>query len=301
MSTLTVVVPAFNEEALIGRCLDRLIAQTRVIDEIIVVDNASTDATPDIVDRYVSAHPNVKRIVESEPGVIAARRCGFDAATTDIIAKTDADSLVGADWADRIVSFFDSEIGADFAALTGLVLTWDGPSYELQRRLQTWNLGPLADGGETGSVHGPNYAIRRSVWSEVRESLQTPLEIWEDLDLGLALSEAGHRMFFDPGLLVDASCCQLRHSPWKNRSYISGGIRTARGRNNPAAVKALKVELPFRYMTFTVMWLLFRPWDNDRKNWRPHRLFTPLDRDRGLVTSRRAKDERTVEPDRFHS
>ncbi|WP_269550630.1 glycosyltransferase family A protein [Gordonia amicalis] len=288
MSKLTVVVPAFNEEDFIEGCLDRLVDQTRPIDEIIVVDNGSTDATPQIVDRYVDAHPTVTRLVEHTPGVMAARRAGFDAATSDIIAKTDADSRVAPDWAERIVAFFDSDAGTDHAALTGPVLTWDGPFYEFQRKLQTKTLGPLGDGGEIKSVHGPNYALRRTVWLRVREKLQTTDDVWEDLDLGLTLSETEHRIYFDPKVAADASCRQLRHSPWANRSYITGGLRTARGRNNDAAIKTMRIDLPIRFVMFTGMWVLFRPWDPTKKNWRLHRLFLPLERERRLVTSGRA-------------
>ncbi|MDH3007295.1 glycosyltransferase [Gordonia alkanivorans] len=291
MSKISVVVPAFNEEDFIGGCLDRLVAQTRPIDEIIVVDNGSTDATPRIVDRYVDAHPAVTRLVEREPGVMAARRAGFDAATSDIIAKTDADSRVALDWAERIVDFFDSEVGVDHVAITGPVLTWDGPFYDFQKKLQTKTLGPLADGGEIRSLHGPNYALRKSVWHAVKGRLQTSEDVWEDLDLGLALAESEYRMYFDPNVAADASCRQLRHSPVANRSYITGGIRTARGRNNKDALKTMRIDLPVRVSMFTGMWVLFRPWDPSKKNWRPHRLLMPLERERRLVTSRRPHRE----------
>ncbi|UOG22952.1 glycosyltransferase [Gordonia amicalis] len=275
MTTLSVVVPAFNEAELIGQCLDGLVKQTRAIDEIVVVDNGSTDGTAAIVDSYVNDHNNVTRVVEKEPGVIHARRCGFDFATGDVIAKTDADSLVAPDWAERIVNFFDSSVGSEFAALTGLVLCWDGPSRGLQHKLMTMTLGRLAEGGTIGGLGGPNYAVRNSAWKEVSDTLQTDPDTWEDLDLSLALSEAGYKMYFDPGLQVDASCRQLRHSPWQNRSYISGGVRTAARRGNDLAVKALRIQRPFRFVGFTAMWLLFRPWDHEKRNWRPHRLLTP--------------------------
>lgn len=289
MSILTVVVPAYNEEEFIGGCLDCLLAQTRPIEEIIVVDNASTDATAEIVDRYADAHPSVIRVFEAEPGVMAARRRGFDTAMSNVIAKTDADSHVAPDWAERIVAFFDGDEREDFAAVTGPVLTWDGPSYGLQKRLMAWTLGRLADGGEYWSVHGPNYAVRRTAWKAVRDVLQRSDDVWEDLDLGLALSESGHQMFLDPGMTTDTSCRQLRYTPYQNRSYIIGGVRTARGRGNAVALKALRIDLPIRFVTFTGMWLLFRPWDPAQQNWRPHRLLIPLERKRRLVTSERIR------------
>ncbi|MFC8314814.1 glycosyltransferase [Gordonia sp. NPDC057258] len=291
LSTLSVVVPAFNEDLRIRGCLDRLVNQTRQIDEIIVVDNGSTDATPSIVDEFAEKYSNVTRLVEPEPGVIHARRSGFDAATSTLIAKTDADSRIREDWAERVVAFFDSDLGREFSGLTGLVLCWDAPARGFQRKLLTWNLGQLKRGGEIGSLNGINYVIRREAWYEVRDSLQTNPDSWEDLDLGLALSENNRKMYFDPDVHVDTSCRQLRHSPWANRVYISGGVRTAERRGNEAAVKALRFERPFRFVAFTVMWLMFRPWDPQKSNWRPHRLLTPLPRERALVTEARARPE----------
>ncbi|WP_232283188.1 MULTISPECIES: glycosyltransferase family 2 protein [Gordonia] len=281
-------MPAYNEAKRIAACLEHLVNQTRTIDQIIVVDNSSTDETGEIVDEFVSAHENVTRVVESQPGVIHARRRGFDLATSDLIAKTDADSRVREDWAERIVSFFDSDLGRDYAGLTGLVLCWDGPAPGFQRKLLTWNLGRLKDGGQIGSLNGINYVIKRTVWTQVRGTLQTNPDSWEDLDLGLALSESNFKMYFDPRVHVDTSCRQLRHSPWKNRFYISGGVRTAARRGNKRAVKALKIERPFRFASFTVMWLMFRPWDPEKGNWRPHRLLTRLPRERALVTEARS-------------
>lgn len=292
MSTLSVIVPAYNEADTIRRCLDHLIAQTRHVDEIIVVDNSSTDATAAIVDEFAEHNDNVRRIVEPRPGVIPARNCGFDSATSDIIAKTDADSFVREDWAERIVTFFDSEEGQAYDGLTGVVLTWDGPSRALQHRLVTLTLGALADGGKIGGLSGPNYAIRQVAWKQVRDSLRSDPDIWEELDLSLALSDWGLMMYFDPRVQVDTSCRQLRHSPWQNRSYIAGGVRTAARRGDDAAVKVLRVDRPFRFLGFTVMWLLFRPWDDEKHNWRPHRLLMPLERRRALVTCERRADDR---------
>ncbi|KKQ24439.1 MAG: Glycosyl transferase, partial [Candidatus Roizmanbacteria bacterium GW2011_GWC2_37_13] len=85
---VSVIIPVFNEEKYIKSCLDSLISQEEKPDEIIVIDNNSTDRTIDIVKKY----PQVKVINEKKQGIAYARNAGFNAATGDILVKCDADS-----------------------------------------------------------------------------------------------------------------------------------------------------------------------------------------------------------------
>ncbi|OBA43348.1 MULTISPECIES: glycosyltransferase family 2 protein [Gordonia] len=289
MSTLSVVVPAFNEEGSIGDCLDHLLNQTRPIDEIIIVDNASTDRTADVVSEYIAEYGSRVRLVhEPTKGIVAARRCGFDAASSDIIARTDADTLAKPEWADQIVSFLDSRQGADYAAVTGLILASDGPAYDRMHKLALGAMGgKLKDGGDIESIAGANFALRSDAWHAVKDSLSDRADIWDDLDLGLALRERQLKRYFLPAMIVDTSMRQFRHSPWENRQYILAGIRTAAARGDRKVVAMMCAELPFRIVTFTGMWLIFRPWDDDQKNWRPHRLLKKMKRERKLITSGR--------------
>ncbi|MFB8005131.1 glycosyltransferase family 2 protein [Nocardia sp. NPDC056000] len=94
---LSVVIPALNEEASIVRSLDRLVVQES-IDEIIVVDNGSADATRRTGGDHLLDHPKVILIEESARGVAFARNLGFDKAGGDFIARTDADTLAEPDW-----------------------------------------------------------------------------------------------------------------------------------------------------------------------------------------------------------
>ena len=51
MSTISVVIPVYNDAALLRRCLEALAAQTRRADEIVVVDNGSTDDSAEVARR----------------------------------------------------------------------------------------------------------------------------------------------------------------------------------------------------------------------------------------------------------
>ena len=83
---VSVVVPARNEELMIGLCLHSLLNQEVMPDEIIMVDNASDDRTVEIAERF----EGIRIIQEARKGIVFARNAGFDAATGEIIARCDA-------------------------------------------------------------------------------------------------------------------------------------------------------------------------------------------------------------------
>ena len=87
--TISVVITACNEEALLGQCLTALALQTRLPDEIIVVDNSSSDSTAAIARLH-----NARVIQQVQSGIWPTAAAGYDAATSRCIASIDADTLV---------------------------------------------------------------------------------------------------------------------------------------------------------------------------------------------------------------
>ena len=102
----SVVVPAYNEAAYLGRALDSLRHQDYDgTYEIIVVDNNSTDSTA-----VIAARHGVRVVSESQQGVCAARQRGFDSARGEIIISTDADTTQPREWLRTIdARFADSD------------------------------------------------------------------------------------------------------------------------------------------------------------------------------------------------
>src|SRR4030066_1341650 len=110
---VSVVIPAFNEEKFIGKCLASVVNQDVPADEIIVINNNSTDKTEAIIKKF-----GVKIINEKVQGMTPARNRGFNSAKYEIIARCDADTEVPKNWIKIIKNNFKKG-GID--ALTGPV------------------------------------------------------------------------------------------------------------------------------------------------------------------------------------
>src|SRR5690349_11342604 len=97
-TTMSVIVCAYNEERTLAACLHSVLAQTRPPDEIIVVNNASTDRTRAVA----AAIPGVVIVDEPRKGLVIARESGRRRAAGDILAYLDADCRAPLRWLERL-------------------------------------------------------------------------------------------------------------------------------------------------------------------------------------------------------
>lgn len=96
MAQLSIVVTSYNIEGYLPACLDSILAQTLQDLEIIVVDDGSTDSSPDIINKYAEADPRVVPVllgVNSPGGVATAANAGLERATAPYVGFADGDDL----------------------------------------------------------------------------------------------------------------------------------------------------------------------------------------------------------------
>ncbi|MEE4274197.1 MAG: glycosyltransferase [Thermoanaerobaculales bacterium] len=212
---VSVVVCTRNRSAALAGALEALLA----VDfdpaawELVVIDNASTDDTPEVAARVVEANPGRARlVVEPEIGLSAARNAGIAAAAAPIVAFLDDDAFPEAGWLTAIVDGFDRPevmcVGGPVAPLIeGELPDWFRGRF--LPYLTVWDLG--AEPVElvyNEYPRGANVAYRRSGldgvggFSPHLGRKGASLLSCEEIELCLRLERAGFATLYQPGARV---------------------------------------------------------------------------------------------------
>ena len=204
---VSAVIIAYNEEKYIKDCLGSLINQIEKADEIILIDNNSTDRTVEIAKQF----PEVRIVKEAKQGMIYARNKGFDSAKYEIIARLDADTRVPKDWIKKIKRNFKNK---KIDALGGPV-----KFYDLPKPFATKFFSDLYSYGASKMYSqkimiGPNLSLRKDMWEKVKDKVcLKDSHVHEDVDLSIHIVEVGGKIDFDKSLVVDCSARRLKRNP----------------------------------------------------------------------------------------
>lgn len=114
---VTLVVPIYNMERYLPRCMDALLAQTCREHEILLIDDGSTDSCGDLCDGYAAAHPGLVRVIHKpNGGLSSARNAGIDHARGEFIVFPDPDDWVEPDYVEKLLRY-QREYQADLVCL----------------------------------------------------------------------------------------------------------------------------------------------------------------------------------------
>jgi glycosyltransferase involved in cell wall biosynthesis len=223
---VSVIIPAHNEARYIEGCIQSLMKQTVKADEIILINNNSTDKTVQIAKKFP-----IKIINEKKQGITLARNRGFNSAKYEIIARTDADTILPANWIKKIKTNF---LNSDLVALSGPAEFYDLPELiqnshwqskaTLLTLIKSYNK-IVRKMTKHDCLYGPNYALRADVWKKVKRKVcLNDKKVHEDLDLAIHLSPYG-KIKFDNSLIVDTSVRRWR-KPEAYFEYLIRGLKS---------------------------------------------------------------------------
>ena len=107
---VSVIVPVYNVEKYVAKCLDSLISQTYDNIQIIIVNDGSSDRSLDIVERYKNIDSRVKVYNKKNGGLSDARNTGIKYAEGEFICFVDSDDWVSNDYVEALISMFEEKV-----------------------------------------------------------------------------------------------------------------------------------------------------------------------------------------------
>jgi glycosyltransferase involved in cell wall biosynthesis len=185
---ISVVIPAYNEEEHIGRCLESVRRQTVKPYEVIVVDNNSTDRTEEISGKLAD-----RVVFEGNQGVIHALNRGIKAAGGDVVAFMGGDCVADRNWIKAIKLAFEKE---DLVGVFGPIYSMDRESKKMRFSYYfIWHVVAKTL-SHTPMVMAPggNCAIRRDAITKVG-GYNPDMVPGEDIEISRRLRKLGKLKF----------------------------------------------------------------------------------------------------------
>lgn len=221
---ISLIIPAYNEERYLARCLESVAAQAEPFFEVLVVDNNSTDRTAEIAGSY----PFVRLLHERRQGRVFARNKGFRAARGEVFARIDADAILPSNWTRRVEAYFTQP--------DALKTAWTGGARFYNIRfprlisaiydLLVFRFNWLLTGHPT--VWGSNMALPKPLWREVSSDVCLRNDVHEDLDLAIHIHHHGRRIVYDSHVKVGVQLRRVRSSRRELWEYLQWWPRTLR-------------------------------------------------------------------------
>jgi GT2 family glycosyltransferase len=238
----TVVIPTYNGAALLAEALEALQQQT-VEHAVVVVDNASTDGTPELL---AERFPAVRVLrLDENLGFGRAVNRGVELVETDVVVLVNNDTVCEPAFLERLLEPLADE---GVAMVAGVLLQHDRPGLvdsagiELDVTLRSWDVGWNAPDGELPDADpvgpcGGAAAYRTSAFREGGGFDESFFAYWEDVDLALRLRLAGHRCvradgaraLHKHGQTLGAASPAQRKLEAFGRAYVLARYRVARG------------------------------------------------------------------------
>jgi len=264
--SITVLIATYNRAPMLQRCLAQLARQAfEPGDEVVIVDNGSSDATDDVVRTAVARFPvPLRYVVEPSPGKSRALMAGLAAAHGDVLALTDDDVLVGDDWLAAIRALWRE---ADIGLAGGRVTPgWARSAPRWLRFDAGIGYGPLAaplallDYGPEPAPLGDRTALGANM-AVTRRALDAaggfPLDLGklrgtllsgEDHALCERVQAAGFRAVYDPRLVVrhHVPADRLRLAYYVRWFFWSGITNAALDHRSSARGEAVRLA-PLRH------------------------------------------------------
>ena len=197
---ISIIIPTYNRADLLPETLDSALAQTRRPDEIIVVDDGSTDSTADVLAGYSAP---VITLRQPNAGRSAARNAGMAHSTGDLLMLLDSDDLLLPESIERLAGFLEANADYDVAYSSAQVIDGAGAMVGMFGKGRYPSGDVFAQIAQNNFFPPCAYLFRRACLQTVG-GFDTALEPMEDFDFWVRMA-AVHRFAY-----LDVPLCAYR-------------------------------------------------------------------------------------------
>lgn len=190
------IIPCYNGEKFIAKCIESLLNQTRVPNEILVIDDGSTDNSASIIEKY-----NVKLIKhETNKGLAEARNTGIKNASGDILIFVDVDAYADPKLIESLLEGYSNE---KVAGVGGQGIESNIQNvYDLWRKLHASQSSGDKIIKNGGTLWGLSSSFKRNVLIEVGGFDPFYKTNAEDVDIGIRIKNKGYHLVYMPAAKV---------------------------------------------------------------------------------------------------
>jgi len=244
---VSIIIPVYNQQARLGRCLSSLAAQTLDGLQLVAVDDGSTDGSRRLLADFSAAHPGLMKVIaQPNQGVGAARNHGLAQADAEVVGFVDSDDYVEPDMFSRMFKQLQ-DTGADVAVCDYRVVHEDTGAVSITHLADKSPLGSLAQHPEQIYMQdfGPwNKLFRKALW----EGISFPVGVkYEDLQAVLEAYARARQVTYLPAALYDYVSNQQGETQTRDRRVFDIltilSALTDHFADQPSAIRQAVVEL----------------------------------------------------------
>lgn len=200
---VSIVMPAYNEERYISTSVESVLTQTHSDFELIVIDDGSSDNTPELLDAIAREDDRVRVIHQENQGISPTLNCGISLARANWIVRMDADDIMEPRRLERQLSFIAEHPDLAVASCLVTYINHDGdvigqssPELTTDEDVRRWRERNILLG-----FHHPGVIMRKDVVESVGWYRQCTVPA-EDIDLWNRIADAGYRILVQPEHLL---------------------------------------------------------------------------------------------------
>lgn len=211
---ITLLIPCYNEEKTIRRCVESALGQTYRLDQILVVNDSSTDKSGEILATFGDAI-TVVTTPKNSGNKSHAQEYALQFVTGDVLLMTDADTILAPDFAERMSAHFNNPaVHAVAGYIKSLKNNWITACRELDYMIAQ-DVHKKAQAHLNAIMVIPGCAAGFRVETFRRDIQFDHDTLTEDLDFTYKFHQFGHKIYYDTSAVV------YTQDPWTIHSYIN--------------------------------------------------------------------------------